>query len=80
MKEDQVYYKEEEGADEFGWTALHYAAFLGHTECVSILLNKQKCLMDIEAADGSTALMVACANLPTSKKCIKVLCMRAQGQ
>ena len=74
MKEDQVYYKEEEGADEFGWTALHYAAFLGHTECVSILLNKQKCLMDIEAADGSTALMVACANLPTSKKCIKVLC------
>ena len=68
MKEDESY------ADEFGWTALHYAAFLGHTECVRILLNEKRCLIDIEAVDGSTALMVACANLPKSKECIKVLC------
>ena len=26
------------------------------------------------AFDGSTPLMAACANLPTSKSCIKVLC------
>ena len=45
MKEDESY------ADEFGWTALHYAAFLGHTECVRILLNEKRCLIDIEAVD-----------------------------
>ena len=61
-------------AEELGWTALHYAAFLGHTECVRILLNGKRWLMDVEAVDGSTALMLACANLPRSKQCIKVLC------
>ena len=66
--------REKPEAGEFGWTALHYAAFLGHTECVRILLNEKRYLMDVEAVDGSTALMVACANLPTSKQCIKVLC------
>ena len=72
----EFYYKEDERyADEFGWTALHYAAFLGHTDCVRILINEwSRCLMDIQAFDGSTALMVACANLPSSKECVKVLC------
>ena len=63
------------GNDDWGWTALHYAAFLGHTECLRILLKEDTYEIDTRAAiDSSTPLMAACANLPTSKDCIKVLC------
>ena len=57
-----------------GWTALHHAAFLGHTECVRILLNEETCEINYQASDGMTPLTAACANLPTSKECVKVLC------
>ena len=60
--------------DNYGWTALHHAAFLGHVECSRILLGEETCEIDDRAFDGSTPLMVACANLPTSKSGIKVLC------
>ena len=62
------------GNDNCGWTALHHAAFLGHIECLKILLNEETCDIDDRAFDGTTPLMAACANLPTSKDCIKVLC------
>ena len=60
--------------DDHGWTALHHAAYLGHTECLRILVNEETCEIDAKASDGSTPLMAACANLPRSKECIKVLC------
>ena len=60
--------------DTHGWTALHHAAFLGHTECVSVLLNEETCKIDDQASEGLTPLTAACANLPTSKECVKVLC------
>ena len=60
--------------DHYGWTALHHAAFLGHAECVRILLNEETCNIDHETNDGSTPLTAACANLPISKECVKVLC------
>ena len=62
------------GSDGWGWTALHHAAFLGHTECVRVLLNEDTCEIDGKAFDGTTPLMAACANIPASKPCIKVLC------
>ena len=60
--------------DIHGWTALHHAALLGHSECARILLKEETCNIDVKAKDGSTPLTVACANLPTSKECVKVLC------
>lgn len=67
--------KSDWGSDGWGWTALHHAAFLGHTECLRILLNQDTCEIDNRAhIDGSTPLMVACQNMPKSKDCIKVLC------
>ena len=60
--------------DDHGWTALHHAAYLGHTECLRILVNEETCEIDAKASDGSTPLMAACASLPRSKECIKVLC------
>ena len=55
------------GNDNHGWTALHHAAYLGHTECLRILVNEETCEIDDRAFDGSTPLIVACANLPSSK-------------
>ena len=59
--------------DGLWWTAMHHAAFLGHTECMRILLSNE-CGIDDKAMDGSTPLMAACANLPRSKECVRVLC------
>ena len=60
--------------DIHGWTALHHAAFLGHVECVRILLDEETCNIDVTAGDGSTPLTAACSNLPKAKDCVKVLC------
>jgi len=53
---------------------LHHAAFLGHVECVRVLLNEETCNIDVTAEDGSTPLTAACSNLPKAKDCVKVLC------
>ena len=68
-----------------GWTALHHAAFLGRTECLRILLNKEcgiddKALNESMERDRPTPLMAACANLPRSKDCIKILCENKADQ
>ena len=60
--------------DNIGWTALHHAAFLGHVECVRVLLNEKTCNIDVTSGDGSTPLIAACLNLPKAKDCVKVLC------
>jgi len=61
--------------DHHGWTPLHHAAYLGYAECVAILLScKTQVHMDPKDSTGSTPLMAACANLPISKECVKVLC------
>ena len=64
-----------------GWTAMHHAAFLGRTKCLRILLNAAGPGVDETAAfDASTPLMAACSNLPTSKKCIRLLCEHRADQ
>ena len=61
--------------DHHGWTPLHHAAYLGYAECVAILLScKTQVHMDPKDSTGSTPLMAACANIPISKECVKVLC------
>ena len=64
------------GRDEYDRTALHYAAMLGHPECVRMLLNEKFCEIDAKAYNGMTPLMEACESLPSEghKQCIKILC------
>ena len=73
VEHDEVYYTEFE-IDRSGWTYLHFAAFYGHTECVRIILDEGLGRIGARAFDGSTPLMVACANLPDTVGCIKFLC------
>ena len=46
--------KSTRGSDKWGWTALHHAAFNGHTECLKILLNEDTSEMDIGDKDKVT--------------------------
>ena len=60
-----------------GRTALNYAATLGNTECLRILLNEGTCDIDSKDNFGYTPLMDACENswkLSNSTDCVEVLC------
>ena len=71
---DEDYYDE---LDEIyglpGWTCLHIAAFNGNTECVKILIREGIDGISTRAEDESTPLMAACAGLPYTEDCIKLL-------
>lgn len=47
--------------DEFGRTALHFAAFNGHLDCIKLLIEKG-CAIDAKDKDGSTPLQRAASN------------------
>ena len=69
--------------DDFGKTALHFAAYLANTECLRILLNEGTCDIDGQGEDGYTPLMVACVNswkLSNPADCIEVLCENKPDQ
>ena len=74
IEHDEAYYSEFEREQIPGWTCLHIAAFHGNTECVKIILNEGVGKIDAKANDGSTPLMVSCANLPDTVECIKLMC------
>jgi ankyrin repeat protein len=46
-------------ADEKGWTALIWAAFLGRADVVRLLLARKGVEVDQGAADGATALIAS---------------------
>ncbi|KAK9282655.1 hypothetical protein L1049_010874 [Liquidambar formosana] len=45
--------------DEFGWTPLHYAAYLCHTEAIQLLLDKDRQAAYMKDKEGMSALHIA---------------------
>ena len=69
-------------ADEYGLTALHYAAWNGHTDCVRYIAANpwgvnstgERCsVLDLKSCKGYTALHIACIDCPSAKDIVKSL-------
>jgi ankyrin repeat protein len=43
-----------------GWSPLLYAAFLGHTSLVTLLLETSRCVVNARGRDGRSVLVSAC--------------------
>ena len=59
--------------DKNGATALHYATFLGHIDCVEVLMRHPE-VQDLPDEKGRTALMWAAAMAEDRREIIQLLC------